>query len=155
MKAGDLVKHIDDGDIGLVVECDDYFYSYKVTWIRWSTTGWYTPDRLVVIKKDFCQPSGKQLPQLSLAEHTTFMCVERHPQGNRRAAGSSPAGSIHQVLFSSFWALPIYYNYYFQNWEQHLSPIEIINLEGYDFPEEPQKIPTPIRFLLDREKIEF
>ena len=51
MKVGDLVKHIDDGDIGLVVECDDYFYSYKVTWISWSTTGWYTPDRLVVIKK--------------------------------------------------------------------------------------------------------
>ena len=51
MKVGDLVKHINDGDIGLVVECDDDFYSYKVTWIRWSTTGWYTPDRLVVIKK--------------------------------------------------------------------------------------------------------
>ena len=51
MKVGDLVKHINDGDIGLVVECDDDFYSYKVTWTRWSTTGWYTPDRLVVIKK--------------------------------------------------------------------------------------------------------
>tara|TARA_A100001391_G_C4994342_1_gene258996 strand:- start:643 stop:804 length:162 start_codon:yes stop_codon:yes gene_type:complete len=51
MKVGDLVKHVNDGDIGLVVECDDDFYSYKVTWSRWSTTGWYTPDRLVVIKK--------------------------------------------------------------------------------------------------------
>jgi hypothetical protein len=51
MKVGDLVKHKNDGDIGLVVECDDDFYSYKVTWPRWSTTGWYSPDRLVVIKK--------------------------------------------------------------------------------------------------------
>ena len=51
MKVGDLVKHINDGDIGLVVECDDEFYSYKVTWPRWSTTGWYSRSILVVIKK--------------------------------------------------------------------------------------------------------
>ena len=51
MKVGDLVKHINDGDIGLVVECDDEFYSYKVTSPRWSTTGWYSRGILVVIKK--------------------------------------------------------------------------------------------------------
>ena len=51
VKVGDLVKHIDDGNIGLVVECDYFFYSYKITWAKWSTTGWYSPDRLVVIKK--------------------------------------------------------------------------------------------------------
>jgi hypothetical protein len=39
MKVGDLVKHKNDGDIGIVVKCDDDFYSYKVTWPKWSTTG--------------------------------------------------------------------------------------------------------------------
>ena len=51
MKVGDLVKHKNDGDIGIVVDCDDDFYSYKVTWPRWSTIGWYKADRLAVIKK--------------------------------------------------------------------------------------------------------
>ena len=51
MKVGDLVKHINDGEIGLVIDCDDEFYSYKVTWPRLSITGWYRPDSLVVIKK--------------------------------------------------------------------------------------------------------
>jgi hypothetical protein len=53
MKLGDLVKHKNNGDIGIVVKCDDEFYSYKVTWPKWygSTTGWYSPDILVVIKK--------------------------------------------------------------------------------------------------------
>ena len=52
VKIGDLVKHFYDGEIGLIIDYDASIYNpYKVRWPRWSTTGWYTPDRLVVIKK--------------------------------------------------------------------------------------------------------
>jgi len=53
MKIGDLVKHLIDGEIGLIVECEGIFglWAYKVSWPKWSTTGWYTPDRLVPLKK--------------------------------------------------------------------------------------------------------
>ena len=52
MKIGDLIKHIKDGEIGLIVDYDaSICNSYKVTWPRWSTVGWYTPDRLVPLKK--------------------------------------------------------------------------------------------------------
>ena len=52
MKVGDLVKHVNGGDIGIVVECDDEFYSYKIHWSRWWATGWYTPDMFVLLKKN-------------------------------------------------------------------------------------------------------
>ena len=52
MKVGDLVKHIDDGDIGFIIGYDATARSsYKVQWPRWSTTGWYKADRLVPLKK--------------------------------------------------------------------------------------------------------
>ena len=53
MQIGDLIKHIKDGEIGLIVDYDaSISNSYKVTWPRWSTVGWYTPDRLVPLKKN-------------------------------------------------------------------------------------------------------
>ena len=52
MQVGDLIKHIDDGDIGLIIDYDARVcYSYKVQWPRWSTIGWYKADRLVTLKK--------------------------------------------------------------------------------------------------------
>ena len=53
MQVGDLVKHINDDDIGLIIDYDASICNpYKVKWARWSTTGWYTPDRLVSLKKN-------------------------------------------------------------------------------------------------------
>ena len=53
MQVGDLVKHINDDDIGLIIDYDARICNpYKVKWARWSTTGWYTPDRLVSLKKN-------------------------------------------------------------------------------------------------------
>jgi len=53
VKIGDLIKHINDGEIGLIIDYDAKISnSYKVTWPRWSTVGWYTPDRLVPLKKN-------------------------------------------------------------------------------------------------------
>ena len=52
MKVGDLIKHFGCGEIGLIIDYDANISNcYKVTWPRWSTTGWYIPDRLVPLKK--------------------------------------------------------------------------------------------------------
>ena len=64
------------------------------------------------------------------------MCVERHPQGNRRAAGSSPAGSTLLGLVWLISGITIFVTIIFRIGNS-IYPIELINLEGYDFPEEP------------------
>jgi hypothetical protein len=52
MQIGDLIKHINDGEIGIIIDYDASICNpYKVKWPRWLTTGWYTPDRLVSLKK--------------------------------------------------------------------------------------------------------
>ena len=52
MQVGDLIKHINDGEIGLIIDYDaDARSAYKVQWPRWSTTGWYQAHRLVTLKK--------------------------------------------------------------------------------------------------------
>ena len=53
MQIGDLIKHINDGELGLIIDYDAKISNcYKVTWPRWATTGWYTPDRIVPLKKN-------------------------------------------------------------------------------------------------------
>jgi len=52
MKVGDLVKHCNDGEIGLIIDYNATARSaYKVHWSRWSTTGWFQAHRLVALKK--------------------------------------------------------------------------------------------------------
>ena len=52
VQVGDLIKHINDGEIGLIIDYDaDARSAYKVQWPRWSTTGWYQAHRLVTFKK--------------------------------------------------------------------------------------------------------
>ena len=52
MKVGDLVKHFYDGEIGLIIDYDAKISNcYKVSWPRWSTTGWFQAHRLVPLKK--------------------------------------------------------------------------------------------------------
>ncbi len=57
MKVGDLVKHYQSMDYGIVVQretigCDQETIRWKVAWVKWGHVGWiYNPNLLEVVSE--------------------------------------------------------------------------------------------------------